>query len=97
MKISKYIWIDEKVKWNKWQLTKLRLSNKCDINGYIICTGSKPQWLFEILDSRQIKTQHKSCYVVAIVHSKKEAIAQVTTLIDAIYNQKTQDYESLKT
>nr|WP_302596130.1 hypothetical protein [uncultured Cellulosilyticum sp.] len=97
MRISKYIWIDEKVKWNKWQTMRLKLYNKCSVDGYIICTGSKKQWLFEILEPHQIKQQHEKCYAVGIAHSKKAAVAQVAVLIDAIYNQKAQDYESLKT
>lgn len=97
MKISKYIWIDEKVKWNRWQMMCLKLYNKCNLKGYIICTGSKKQWLFEILTPHQIKMQHKGCYVVGIAHSKEAAVKHIAERIDAIYNQKIQDYESLKT
>ncbi|WP_054740600.1 hypothetical protein [Cellulosilyticum ruminicola] len=97
MRISKDLWIDEKVKWSRWQLMCLKLYNKCSINGYIICTGSKKQWLFEILRPHQIKEQHKECYVVGIAHSKEVATHHIVQRIDAIYNKQIQDYEGLKT
>lgn len=97
MKISKYLWIDEKVKWNSLRRMRLEKENTYKGRVYIICTSSYEGMLFEVVESQFLSSAYKECYVVGIVTSKKSAMHLVTRLIDCIYNKKTQTYASFKT
>lgn len=97
MKISKYLWIDEQVKWNSKTRRDLENKHYYKQRAYIICTSYINHWLFEIVEAHLISERYAECYVVGITHSKQRAIAHVVELIDQIYNRESQSYISFKT
>lgn len=97
MKVSKHVWVDPSMKWSKVQQIKLERLNCYGHAGYIICTSSQSQWLFEVIRTRQLKAGHKQCYMLGLVPTRQMAIEYIAYLIDAIYNKKSLTLETLTT
>lgn len=95
MKISKQVWIDEKVKWDALKKIALLKRNEYKGQAYIICTSIHSNLLFEIIDARQLSSIYETCTVLAVCKNKGRAIEQVAILIDELYNKKTRTYEEL--
>lgn len=87
MKISKEVWIDEKVKWNALRKRTLRKKNFYKGQAYMVCTSPSPELLFEIIEARYIGSRYNDCVVLAICKYKNQAVERVSILIDQLYNQ----------
>jgi hypothetical protein len=65
-------------------------------NLYIICTGTKPGYLFEILSSRFLTKAYDQSYVIGITKTKQEAIEYMQVLIEELFIKRTMTLEELK-
>lgn len=95
MKISKEIWIDEKVKWNALRKRTLNKKNFYKGQAYMVCTSPNPQLLFEIVEAKYIGSRYNGCVLLAVCKHKQQAIERVMILVDQLYNQKCKTYEAL--
>lgn len=96
MKISKMIWVDSRVKWNRWTQRILCRKNYYKQHAYIVCTSPQEKLLFEIVETKWLSEYYSNETVVAICSTKNEAIKQITQLIDGLYNTKKILYSDLK-
>ncbi len=97
MKISKRLWVDKGVKWNRFIRWQVEKQHCYKARAYFICTSPHVSWLFEIVEAKQLSAHYKDCYVIGIMPTKAKALLYVKELIDAIYNTKTLEYEHLNT
>lgn len=95
MKISKQIWIDHQVKWNVIRKRELCKHNCYKGHAYVVCTSPHDHLLFEIVEASFLSSHYDQATVLALCHSKQEAVMQIKRIIDAIYNQKTMTYTQL--
>lgn len=95
MKISKEVWIDHEVKWNTLRKRELCKYNRYRGHAYIVCTSPHEHLLFEIVETRFLGKHYDNSVLLALCHSKKQAIMQVTTLVDVLYNKQTMTYTEL--
>ena len=95
MKISKQVWIEDGIKWNKLRQRELSHKNRYRGFGYIVCTSPQEHLLFEIMETRFLNDYYQEATLLAICKSKKQAIMQVVQWVDAIYNVQTISYTQL--
>lgn len=96
MKISRKVWIDDKVKWSILKKRDLYKKNRYKGSAYIVCTSPHPNLLFEIIEAKQLNNWYSEATMVALCLNKDKAIEVVEGLIDTIYNKKTETYEGLQ-
>ena len=96
MKISRTVWIDDKVKWNVLRKREIYKKNRYKGKAYIVCTSPHPKLLFEIIEAKQLSDWYSTSTMVALCQNRQQALEVVRNLIDAIYNEKTKTYEELK-
>lgn len=95
MEISKYLKIDENVRYSKWYCRRLR-HNKGPKNLYVLCTSPHSQNLFEIITCDQLTCKYEASYALGLSRDKKWLIAYVVEIVDALYNTKNLTYKMLK-
>ncbi len=95
MKISKKVWIDSHVKWNVLKKRELCKKNRYKGKAYIVCTSPHKHLLFEIVEARFLCQHYDDAILLAVCHSKKQAVMQVATLVDRLYNKQTIAYNEL--
>lgn len=96
MKISKAVWIDDKIKWNrlrKWELCK---KNRYKGSAYIVCTSPHPNLLFEVIETRHLSEWYRASTLIALCQNRQQALEIVVALINDLYNEKTKTYEELQ-
>lgn len=93
MKISKYLWVEQGMHFHTLKKKKLLYHNQYSGKGYLICTGSRAHWTFEILTAHSIGKQHEACYLLGVVKTKQSAFEYVGQLVDHLYNKKDRSYE----
>lgn len=96
MKISRTVWIDDKVKWNALRKRDLYKKNHYKGMAYIVCTSPHPKLLFEIIEARQLNDWYSTSTLIALCRSRQQALEVVRKLIDALYNEKSITYEELQ-
>ncbi len=96
MKISRKVWIDDKVKWNILKKRDIYKKNRYQRSAYILFTTPHPNLLFEIIEAKQLNDWYSEATMVALCRNKCQALEVVETLIDTIYNKKTETYEELQ-
>lgn len=95
MKISKKVWIDPKIKWNILRKKELCRHNRYRGHAYVVCTSPHQHLLFEIVETRFLSEQYTNATLLALCHTKSQAVKQVTELVDALYNKQTTTYTNL--
>ena len=95
MKISKQVWMDNQVKWNVLRKRELCRHNRYRGHAYIVCTSPQEHLLFEIIEARLLSEYYADATLLALCHSKKQAVMKVSTLVDALYNKQTMTYTQL--
>lgn len=88
MKVSKKVWIDNKVKWNPLKKQTLCRDNKYKGRAYIVCSSPQPHLLFEIVNARFLNVYYKDSILIALCRNKKQAVDYVMKLIDLKYNDQ---------
>lgn len=96
MKISRTVWIDDKVKWSVLRKQDIYKKNRYKGRAYIVCTSPHPKLLFEIIEAKQLSDWYSTSTMVALCRNKQQALDIVENLINAIYNEKTKTYEELQ-
>lgn len=96
MKISRTVWIDDKVKWSPLRKRELYKKNRYKGKAYIVCTSPHPKLLFEIIEARQLNDWYSTSTLVALCQNKQQALEIVRKLINDLYNEKTKTYEELQ-
>ena len=97
MKISKYLWVQKGVGFNRLRRVQIQMQNRCKKHLYLVCTSYNSQWLFEIVESQYLTDCYKGCYLIGVADSKEAALQHVGVLINALYNLKTISYDGIKT
>lgn len=95
MKISKKVWIASEMKWNVLRKREICRHNRYRGQAYIVCTSPHENLLFEIVEAGILSKHYENSTLLALCHSKKQAITQVATLVDALYNKQTVTYTEL--
>lgn len=95
MKISKQVWIEDGIKWNKFRKMELSHKNRYRGFGYIVCTSPQEHLLFEIMEARFLNDYYQQATLLAICRSKQQAVRQVMHWVDALYNVQTITYTQL--
>lgn len=96
MKISRTVWIDDKVKWNVLRKREICKKNRYKGKAYIVCTSPHPKLLFEIIEARQLNDWYEASTLIALCQNKHQALEVARKLIDTLYNEKTKTYEELQ-
>lgn len=96
MKISRTVWIDDKLKWNGLRKWEIRKKNRYKGRAYIVCTSPHPKLLFEIIEARQLSEWYRTSTLIALCQNRQQALDIVTALINDLYNEKTKTYEELQ-
>lgn len=96
MKISKSLIVDKEIKFLKHKLNRIK-TNKSVNNVYLVCTGTRPGYLFEIIEGKYRLASYKDASLVGLATTKEEAIVCVQALVDALYNTNQTTYDKLKT
>jgi len=97
MKISKYLWVEKGVGFNRLRRAQIKMQNRCKKHLYLVCTSYNSQWLFEVVESQYLTNNYEDCYLVGVAASKEVALQHVGVLINALYNLETISYEGIKT
>ena len=95
MKISKKVWIDNQIKWNVLRKREICRHNCYRGHAYIVCTSPHEHLLFEIIEARLLDAHYEASTLLALCHSKEQAVMQVATLVDRLYNKQTMTYTQL--
>lgn len=95
MKMSKEVWIDEKVQWNVLRKRELCRHNRYKGHAYVVCTSPHEHLLFEIIETGRLGAFYESATVLALCHSKQQAVEHVAALVDALYNKQIITYTQL--
>lgn len=95
MYLSKYLKVDETIKFKKLKQHKIK-KNRQVKGHYLLCTSAKEDLLFEIITGDELDPKYAECYLLGISTEKDWLIAYVVELIDALYNKKSIAYGMLK-
>ena len=95
MQVSSYVQVDDKVAFKRRQLLRIK-KNKKFKGYYLLCTSSKPNLLFEIIESEYLDKRYEACYLLGISEDRDWIIQRVATFVDAIYNTKEIEYKKLE-
>ena len=95
MNVSKYLKVDENLKKKRLKQYKIK-RNQTVKDCYLLCTASKEDWLFEIIEGTELNQKFEACYLLGISSEKEWLITYVVELVDALYNKKSIEYTMLK-
>lgn len=95
MRISKYLMIDEEIKYQKFHLSRIK-RNKCKKDYYLLCTPVYNRNLFEIIRGQDLTKKYQSCYLIGLARDEETARDYLMKIIDKMYNLKELVYEELK-
>ncbi|MEG0012624.1 MAG: hypothetical protein RR324_05165 [Cellulosilyticaceae bacterium] len=95
MEISKYLMIDERIKYQKFHLSQIK-RNKCKKDCYLLCTPVYNRNLFEIIKGRDLTKKYQSCYLIGLAEDEETARDYLIQIIDKMYNLRELVYEELK-
>ena len=95
MKISKNIKVEEGIKLSYFDKRDIVKRNVCKQIVYFICTSPCKHWLFEIIEAKDLSVRYNDSYLVGVTKTYKEAVLQVESLVDQIYNKNTLKYKEL--
>lgn len=97
MRISKYLWVEKGVGFNRLRRAQITMQNRCKRHLYLVCTSYNSQWLFEVVETQYLTDNYKDCYLVGVAATKEAALQHVGILINGLYNLKTISYDMIKT
>ncbi|ONI40208.1 hypothetical protein AN639_12390 [Candidatus Epulonipiscium fishelsonii] len=87
MKISIYIKINKKVKWNNIKKSHIR-KGKYPKNLFFLCTSPYNKLTFEIVQGHFLNENYNDSYLLSISKHKDTLVEDLQNLVDLIYNKK---------
>ncbi|ONI40301.1 hypothetical protein AN640_08790 [Candidatus Epulonipiscium fishelsonii] len=95
MKISVYIKINKKVKWNNIKKRNIK-KGKYPKKLFFLCTSPYNELSFEIIQGYFLNENYKNSYLIGISESKGTLLEDLQNLMDLMYNKKQLTFNMLR-